>query len=132
MIGLDTNVLVRLIVHDDSGQADRAAKVVLRRCTTGSPGYVNHVVLCELVWVLDARYGFGRETIAGAVEAIGQSADVRLQDPEAVRDALDLFVESRADFADCLIAVLNGQAGCARTLTFDRDAANLPAFELVP
>jgi len=38
---------------------------------------------------------------------------------------------SRADFADCLIVVVNELAGCDSTLTFDRSAASLRAFKQV-
>jgi predicted nucleic acid-binding protein len=38
--------------------------------------------------------------------------------------------EGRRQFADALIAALGARAGCARTLTFDRNALRLPGFEL--
>ncbi len=130
MIGLDTNVLVRLLVEDDRRQSGRAAGVLREACTAESPGYVNHIVLCELVWVLQARYRFGRAAIAGTVKALSQSSDVRLENPAAVRRALDSFVAGSADFADCLVGILNREAGCGTTLTFDRAAAALPDFKL--
>jgi predicted nucleic-acid-binding protein len=48
-----------------------------------------------------------------------------------VRDALYLFRTSRADFADCLVGLSNGLAGCERTATFDRRAAELDEFKLI-
>ena len=45
--------------------------------------------------------------------------------------ALANFKASRADFADCLIGVINNLAGCESTLTFDRSAASLRAFKQV-
>jgi predicted nucleic acid-binding protein len=52
--GLDTNVLVRYLVRDEPTQAARATRELERdeRFLIGS------VVLCELVWVLEAGYGF--------------------------------------------------------------------------
>jgi len=47
------------------------------------------------------------------------------------RTALANFKASRADFADCLIGVINDLAGCESTLTFDRTAASLRAFKQV-
>jgi len=40
--------------------------------------------------------------------------------------------EGRADFADCLIGRTIGTLGCTATATFDRMAARLPEFVLVP
>ena len=54
LIGLDTNVLLRLLVKDDIRQMETAARAVAQRCTAESPGYVNQIVLCEVVWVLQA------------------------------------------------------------------------------
>ncbi len=36
MIGLDTNVLIRYIVHDDEAQADAATRLIESRCTESS------------------------------------------------------------------------------------------------
>ncbi len=49
----------------------------------------------------------------------------------AVETALDIFSTTRADFADCLIGVLNRRAGCATTYTFDRRAAATAEFTAV-
>jgi predicted nucleic-acid-binding protein len=45
-----------------------------------------------------------------------------------VEEALRIFRATRADFADCLIGVLNRRAGCATTYTFDRRAAETADF----
>ena len=49
MIGLDSNVLVRLRVGDDPGQSERGRRFVDQRCTPESPGFINCVVLAEVV-----------------------------------------------------------------------------------
>ena len=64
MIGLDTNILVRYLVEDDAKQASKAAHLIETRCTEDSPGFINRVVLCELVWVLESAYGYPLATVA--------------------------------------------------------------------
>ncbi len=52
-----------------------------------------------------------------------------VEDEPLVHKALADFKSSSADFADGLIGVKNRYAaGCHRTLTFDRAAANLSSF----
>lgn len=63
MIGLDTNVLVRYIVQDEPAQARSATQLIERVLTPEHPGFVNYVVICELVWVLESAYGFARAQI---------------------------------------------------------------------
>ena len=88
MIGLDTNILVRLIVEDDPAQTRRAAEFLERRCSPQSPGFVNHVTLCEMVWVLGTRYGFDRASIAASVSGFLDSADMAFADVALIRNLL--------------------------------------------
>ncbi len=131
MIGLDTNVLARHLVGDDPVQTPKARALLAARCTVDDPGYVNRIVLCELVWVLARGYRYDRRTIAGALEQLLNAAELRIEDREAAIDALAAYRGSQADFADCLMGPLNRAAGCERTMTFDRDAAALPEFAAV-
>ena len=56
MIGLDTNVLLRYLVQDDTAQSPRAAEVIERRLTVENPGFVSLVSILEIVWVLGSLY----------------------------------------------------------------------------
>ena len=44
---------------------------------------------------------------------------------------MQIFRATRADFADCLIGVLNRRAGCATTYPFDRRASATADFTAV-
>jgi predicted nucleic-acid-binding protein len=52
MIGLDTNVLVRYIVQDDVEQSKLSTTFIEGRISSTNPGFINHIVLCEIIWVL--------------------------------------------------------------------------------
>jgi predicted nucleic-acid-binding protein len=131
MIGLDTNLLVRLVVGDDPEQTDRAKNFVERHCTPESPGLINCVVLAELVWVLDASYGYGRPEIIAVVEGLLAGEDRVLEHHDAVQASLNDYRAGRMDFADVLIGHINRTSGCETTATFDRKAAELDCFTLV-
>ncbi len=131
MIGLDATILVRLLVRDDPAMAEHAERVILQRCSPDAPGFVNHIVLCELAWVLERAYGYRRDDIVALLDALCRAPDFRVQEVEIVRQAIDLFRTGRADFADCLIGVVNRAAECTVTLTFDPDATALDLFEKV-
>lgn len=128
MIGLDTNVLVRLFVDDDPVQVRQAREFVNARCTPDEPGFVDRVALCELVWVLASGYGYGRDAVVKVIQTLLGSRDVVLEDREAVSAALRAFRVRGIDFADALIAVVNRSRGCEFTATFDRKAATLDGF----
>lgn len=128
MIGLDTNLLVRLVVGDDPQQTRQAKAFVDRHCTPLSPGFINCVVLTELVWVLNASYDYTRSQIAAAVENLVVGADRMVEHPVAVQASLDDYRAGRLDFTDALIAHVNKSSGCEATATFDRKAARLGGF----
>ena len=52
MIGLDTNVLVRYLVQDDPAQTRHANALIDRAAAQETAMFINHVVMCELAWVL--------------------------------------------------------------------------------
>lgn len=130
MIGLDTNVLVRLVVGDDPRQT-RLAETYVGRCTPNSPAFINCVVLAELEWVLATSYGYTREQIAAAIEVLLTGADRIVEHQDAVRASLDDYSAGRLDFTDALIAHINLARGCEATATFDRKAARLDYFVAV-
>ena len=130
MKGLDTNVLVRLLVADDAAQAEQALRYVARNCTADAPCWLNRIVLCELVWVLDRAYGYGREEIGKAVESLLRTAQLVAEDAEPAWAALRIY-RAGGDFADALIGRSNQLHGCDATGTFDRQAARLDGFEIV-
>ncbi|HVN20530.1 MAG TPA: type II toxin-antitoxin system VapC family toxin [Dongiaceae bacterium] len=131
MIGLDTNVLVRYIVHDDALQGAAATKII-ESLSSESPGFIPLVVIAELVRVLQFSYACGKQEIAMVIERLLRSAELVLEKPEVVEQALRAYRIGRADFADCLIDSCAKAAGCEYSLTFDKRAATLAGMHLVP
>jgi predicted nucleic-acid-binding protein len=128
MIGLDTNVLVRLLVADDPGQTAKARQFVGRHCSPQSPGFINSVVLAELVWVLDSVYRFSRLEIAAAIEKLLAGGDRIVEHHDEVRAALAEYRAGGIGFTDAIIVHINRACGCAATATFDRKAMKLDGF----
>ncbi len=125
MTGIDTNVLVRYITRDHAEQYEAAKRHLESNCSQENPGYVNVIVLCELIWVLTTAYDADREDVARVIDQILRTRQLQVQRRDQVRSALEEYTDSTAGFADCLIGCLNRQAGCDRTITFDQAAARL-------
>lgn len=122
MPAVDTNALVRLLVEDDDEQA-RHASAFLR---TSGRVFVSHVVLVEAVWVLGGVYGLKRGQLQRTLELILAADAFSVERPEVAAEALRLFRETAADFADCLIASTASAAGELPLATFDAAAGHLP------
>jgi predicted nucleic-acid-binding protein len=130
VIAVDTNVLVRFLVQDDADQA-RIAGDIFDQLTDTEPGFVSREVLIELVWVLERAYGYGRAKIAGALDGLLSSTEVRIEAGDDVGSALDLYRNDGFGFADLMIAAAARRAGAAELVTFDRKAARLPGVRLL-
>lgn len=128
MIGLDTNLLVRYLTQDDAGQSKQAARIIDAAIEAGEDLYLNHIVVCELTWVLSRAYGYAKDELLGVLEKILAAGQFAFEDKDALWRALEAFRRSSADFADCLIGVKNSTAGCRTTVTLDRAAAGLENF----
>jgi predicted nucleic-acid-binding protein len=116
MIGLDTNILVRYLTQDDQQQWKQAAEVIQQT----QPCFIANIVLCELIWVLKGRnYGFTKNEIIQAMEAILHSATFEFESRSTVDQSLQRYKQGRADFSDYLIGAIARQVGCIETVSFD-------------
>lgn len=131
MIGLDMNVLVRYLVQDDPGQSRKAMQVITKQCTRDDPGFINRIVLCELVWVLESAYGYSKDTIVAVLEKLLRTSQLKIEDVQAAWTAFRVYQKGKADFADCLLGTTNRLGGCDTTVTFDQAASKLEGFRQI-
>ena len=144
MIAVDTNVLLRYLLHDDEAQAARADAVF----DAGETVLIPDVVLAETVWTLAGRrYRLTEAELAAVLERLFIDRNIRFEDDRAVWRALQAFRSAAmADeaesvrsigFADALIVFkalrVASDAGEALTgvYTFDSAMQRLPHTKAV-
>jgi predicted nucleic-acid-binding protein len=130
MIGLDTNVLVRYIMQDDAKQAKLATKLV-ESLNEASPGFISLVSSVELSWVLESAFDLSRNQIVAVFHNLMAVDAFKLERVSVVASAVRAYGEGNADFADYLIERSSAQAGCERTMTFDKKAARTGGMVLI-
>ena len=118
-VSVDTNVLVRAVVHDDPAQSSVAAKVL----TDAEMIAIALPCLCEFVWVLLRVYGFQSSDAATAIRALLAAANVEVNRP-AVEVGLSVL-EAGGDFADGVIAYEGNWLGGETFVSFDKKAIAL-------
>lgn len=128
MLGIDTNVLVRFLVRDEQTQFEKARKLLKREVSSGRRVFINQLVLLETEWVLRSRYGLAKTQMLETISGLLDAPDVQLEDEPAVEEAVFVWRDANADFADCLIGARNRRLGCNATATFDTKALKLPGF----
>jgi predicted nucleic-acid-binding protein len=128
MLGVDTNVLVRFLVRDNEAKFEKARKLIKREVAAGRRIFVSQLVLLETEWVLRSRYRLPKSLIIEAISGLLDATDVRFEDEQAIEEALFIWKDTTAEFADCLIGAQNRRLGCRATATFDVKASKLPGF----
>ena len=131
MIGIDTNVLLRFLLKDDARQSARALRFMRDELTAKQPGYVSLVTLLEIVWVLDSLYGVSAEQQMAVVEDLLAVEALEIAERAAIARAVAASRDRRANFQDCLVAILGEAAGCTSTVTLNTGAAKRAGMTLL-
>jgi predicted nucleic-acid-binding protein len=129
--GFDTNVLVRYLVKDDPAQAAIVERLIAETVAEDAAIFLNTIVLCESVWVLETGYAYARAEIAEALEKLLLTQQFEFEEREHAWRAVKRFREGKADFADYIIGEKNRSFGCERTSTFDRALKDEEGFEFL-
>jgi predicted nucleic-acid-binding protein len=131
MIGIDTNILLRLWLNDDPAQNKRID--ALLEAHGGTPGslLVTDVVLVEAVWTLKSAFEQDKRAQLVAVRSLLEETAFAFEDREAVAAVLGLFQASACGFAACLVVAKHARQGCDVTATLDRGIRKLPGVKLI-
>jgi predicted nucleic-acid-binding protein len=130
MIGVDTNILVRYFTGDDSEQAQTVERIIENYCGAPNSLFINNIVMCELVWVLERGYKYSREQVGIVINQMLLTEEFAFEKPELLWLALNEYVQNKLDYSDALIGLINESSGCHETLTFDQSAAKANNFKL--
>jgi len=119
-ICVDTNILLRVLVKDDTGQMEKALSVLKNARRLGYELHVLPVALLEVVWVLEKVYRLPRSRIREVVEGIIFTPDLKVEKAQVFLEALQDYEEKNVKFADALMARWALSEGLSGIVTFDR------------
>jgi predicted nucleic-acid-binding protein len=131
MIGIDTNILLRLWLNDDPAQNKRIDALLAAH--GGMPGslLLTDVVLAEAVRTLKSAFEQDKHAQLIAVRSLLEETAFAFEDREAVAAALSLFEAGSCGFADCLVVAKHARQGCEFTATFDQRMRKLPGVNVL-
>lgn len=112
--GVDTNVVVRLLLRDDPAQVERVDALV-----AAGELFVPFTVLIETEWVLRAVYKLQRQSIATLLASLAVIEGLAMPDRAGVLWACERYAKG-ADFADMIHLFATETS---EFLTFDRNLA---------
>lgn len=129
--GLDTNVVLRLVLDDHPAQHKAALKFG-SGLGKNYNAFLSLIALLELDWALRSQYGFQRKDVAATIGKLLRTRGLIVENHTVVLKALSLIATQNVDFADALIACGSQEEGCTAIKTFDLKAAKrIPGMELL-
>ena len=131
MIGIDTNILVRYLTSDDKEQFKLAETIIENYATEPGSIFINNIVICELIWVLNRGYKYKKDQIVFVLKNVLRAVEFKFENCNILWEALDEYEKKDLDFSDSLIARINESNKCIKTFTFDQGASLNNHFELL-
>jgi predicted nucleic-acid-binding protein len=114
MIGIDTNILLRLWLNDDPAQNDLIDSLLAEHGSTPASLLVTDVVLAESIWTLRSAFAQDKAAQLIAVRSLLNEIAFAFEDRDAVERAVSLFEQGTCGFSDCLVVAKT----CAAQLRF--------------
>lgn len=113
----DTNILVRYLTGDDAKAAAKATEIIRNGVE------VIPETIPEVLYVLTSKilYAIPRPDAAKAIIAILD--DISIDRETTIRNALNIFGETRLDYVDCLL-IAEGLSADTEIMSFDRKLLN--------
>ena len=122
MIGIDTNVLLRCLVNDNSEQNEIARRFLAKR-NDDDPAFVSAITLAETFWVLSRQMKLSSDRLISVLRSMLATDGLVFE----FAGELELFIDSESVdlnmVADNLVHWSARRAGCDTSVTFDKKAA---------
>ena len=131
MKSLDTNVIIRFLVNDDKRQAEAVKSLFIKAENSGELFFISNPVILEILYVLDSVYGYERNQILTALQALLLMKILRFENPDVLQSLVESGGKIKIELEDLFIGIIAKESGCESTITFDKKAARSPLFQIL-
>lgn len=131
MTGIDTNILVRFLVGDDTKQANKVYRLFKKAEEDKIELFIPLLVILELIWILESVYEIDRVDILDAISQLTLMPIFQFENLSAIQNFIPEAQESKFGLSDLLIVHSANTNGCETVLTFDKKAAKYKLFDLL-
>ena len=123
---IDTNVLIRYLTQDDPAKA-ALGRAVLERVSRGDEqAAISHLVVFEVVFLLQKTYRIPRHSIRQMVTALLVMPNMHIPDRQLLLDALVIYEQENISYADAFNAVYMRGEGMTELYSWDAEFDRLP------
>lgn len=123
MIGIDTNIIIRYITQDDETQSQKANDLIDNQLSIKQQGFITLLSMVEISWVLESCYKQDRHEVLSILNDLLAIRQLVVEQSDIAYLAIKRCNENtKTDFSDALITIINEHQGCDITYTFDKKA----------
>ena len=128
MLALDTHILVRLVTNDDPVAAQCTQLALNAELAIDNKCMVGHIVLCELVWVLQRLYAYSVQQCQRTIRSLITFEGLRFKASPVVLAAYMAWEKHGGDWADHLLGAQMQSLGCGAVLTPDKATSRASTY----
>lgn len=125
MIGLDTNVIARIVLADDAVQTKQARALLASCQSQGEAVSISLSVILELEWVLRSAAKLSKQAVITVMRQLLETALLQIENEAVLEHTLYLYDTAKADFAECLFAAQYHRMGCRLLASYDDKAQRM-------
>lgn len=120
---VDTDIIIRLITHDDPKKQEAAAKLFEKVEDGELILTASDTAIADAVFVLSSPrlYNLPRTEIRDVLTSLLRYTNFKVDNKQAVIIALDLYSSTNLDFGDCILIALTAQTEAKEIYSYDHD-----------
>jgi len=131
MIAIDTNILIRFLVRDDTKQTEKVYKLFKNAEKQHEELYIPILVMLEVIWVLESVYEINRTDLLNALSKLILMPILCFENLSAIQSFILDAKDSSFDLSDLLIGYSAKLKSCEKIITFDKKVSKHQLFELL-
>jgi predicted nucleic-acid-binding protein len=129
-VGLDTSVVLRLLIGMPADQAEKASAFLDELFAAGDQAVVSDLVISEVYFALQHHYAVPKASALEALAALLQSGEIVSTGAAAAVLATGRLATARPGFVDRLIHA-EYERHCEAMVTFEKKASRLPGTRVL-
>jgi len=122
---LDANVILRYLLQDNKELYLKAEEIFNKTLLGEIKLLIPFFVFAEVVYVLQKVYKVDKPTISKVLSDLLEIKNVKTEDKEILKKALEVYSSQNIDFADCLLCAYSSKF---EIISFDKDVSKCIKF----
>ena len=117
---VDTNIFLRLMTNDIPEKANDCEEIFKKAVEKKETLFITHLVIAEIIWVLESYYELQKKEIQDKVEKILNTPNLICSDKNLILSAVALSSEKNIDFTDAYNACIIKDKGIEEIYSYDK------------